>query len=156
VGRKRLDTLILAMALTLRDVPEARLRIAGSGPLLEQLQKLATELGLQSEQVQFLGTLHPARVRVELSACHVFCLASVQEASGIAPLEAMATGRAVVATRAGAIPEIVADAGILVPPESPAALAQALTEVLLSPDARRDLSRRARLRAESCSWSTSA
>jgi glycosyltransferase involved in cell wall biosynthesis len=62
----------------------------------------------------------------------------VQEGFGIVLLEAMASGLPVVATTAAAVPEVVPQqqAGMLVPPRDPAALAAALLELLQQPDLR--------------------
>jgi glycosyltransferase involved in cell wall biosynthesis len=60
----------------------------------------------------------------------------------------MACGRPVVASRAGALPEVVGDAGILVPPEDPVALAKALVELLSDPRKRQDLGAKAVARAQ--------
>ena len=61
----------------------------------------------------------------EYQGCDVFCLPSVQEGFGIVFLEAMAAGKPIVAARAAAVPELVRN-GVLVEPENPDALAEAL------------------------------
>jgi glycosyltransferase involved in cell wall biosynthesis len=76
----------------------------------------------------------------EYRACDLFCLPSVQEGFGIVLLEAMAAGKAIVATRAAAIPE-VAPHGLLVEPENPEALAAAIEELYRSPAKRTELGR---------------
>ena len=70
----------------------------------------------------------------EYAASDLVCLACRQEAVGRPLLEAMATGRPVVATRVGAVPEIVGDAATLVTPDDPEALAFALLQLLDASD----------------------
>jgi glycosyltransferase involved in cell wall biosynthesis len=67
-----------------------------------------------------------------LLSLDLFVLPTVQEALGTAFLEAMATGRAVVGCRVGGVPEVVEEGktGLLVPPEDPAALAEAILTLL--------------------------
>jgi glycosyltransferase involved in cell wall biosynthesis len=76
----------------------------------------------------------------EYRACDLFCLPSVQEGFGIVLLEAMAAGKAIVASRAAAIPE-VAPHGLLVEPGNPEALAAAIEELYRSPAKRVELGR---------------
>ena len=129
--RKRLSDLLRA-AVHLRDrVPNARIRIVGRGPEWDALVRLHAELGLE-ETVALLGDVSLGQLAEEYMSADVFCLPSVQEGFGIVFLEAMAARLPVVACRAGAIPEVVADAvtGVLVPPRDPVALADALASLL--------------------------
>jgi glycosyltransferase involved in cell wall biosynthesis len=82
------------------------------------------------------------------SAFDVFVLSSDHEGLPVALLEAMAAGRAVVATRVGGVPEVVRhrSEGILVPPRDPAALADAMVTVLDDVDLRDRLGAAARRR----------
>jgi len=71
------------------------------------------------------------------------------EGFGLPATEAMACGAPLVATRAGALPEVVGtDGGVLVPPDDPGALAQAIEHLVTAPDARRALGAQARARVE--------
>lgn len=115
-----------------------QLLIVGDGPARIQLSAHAARLRLSS-CVKFLG----ARQDVErlLPLMDVFVLPSTYEGFGIAIVEAMASGRPVVATRVGGIPEIIRhnETGILVPPGDPHALALALEGLLLDPHESRRL-----------------
>ena len=98
----------------------------------------------------FLGTI-PRRELVErYRRASIFCLPSRQEGFGIVFLEAMASSKPVVAALAAAIPETVVDGetGILVHPDDPGALAQALLELLSDPERCRSLGEAGRSRVE--------
>ena len=90
-----------------------------------------------------------------LAGADAFCLPSLSEGFGLPALEAMACGAPVVAAARGALPEVVADAGLLVEPTA-GALAAALDRVLTDPALARDLRGRARRRALELPWSRTA
>jgi glycosyltransferase involved in cell wall biosynthesis len=70
-------------------------------------------------------------------------------------LEAMACGAPVICSRRSSLPEVVGDAGLLIEPE-PGAIAEALAQVLVSPELRRELSGRALAQAATFSWRRTA
>jgi glycosyltransferase involved in cell wall biosynthesis len=130
VHRKGIDVLVEACA----HAPRATvLVVAGDGPERARLEVRARELGIRA---LFLG---PREDKAELlAACDVFALASRAEGLGVAALEAMACGRAVVATRVGGLMEAVVDGrtGLLVPPDDAGALAAALVRLHADPELR--------------------
>jgi glycosyltransferase involved in cell wall biosynthesis len=130
--RKGVDVLLDALARLADDGLRPALWIAGQGPARPALEKQARELGLD-HQVRFLG--ERGDIADLLAACDVFILPSRSEGLGVAALEAMAAGRAIVATRVGGLAEAVVDesTGLLVPPADPAALAGALARLLRDP-----------------------
>ena len=137
---KGLDVLIRAMAM-LRDTGETMpLIVAGEGPSRLELERLIADLGLQ-EQVNLIGQQSRSSVVRLLHQCTLFVLASRFETFGIAVLEAMACGKAVVGTTVDGILEIIDDwkNGILVKPDDPAALAVAIRLLLADPALRRRL-----------------
>lgn len=138
--RKSIADLLRALALLPPRWRYVRLHIVGVGPEWARLQALTDQLRLRA-RVTFLGHVSRARLAAEYRRCVLFCLPSRQEGFGIVYLEAMAAGRAIVACRAAAVPEIVDDGvtGLLTKPGDPTALAGALTELLDDP------ARRARL-----------
>jgi len=142
-GHKDHATLLEAMALLRRQQPEARLVILGEGELREALEARARALGL-ADRVVFAGFRRD--LDRLLPAFSVFCLSSHLEGLGTSLLDAMASGLPIVATAAGGIPEAVADGvtGRLVAPRDPAALAQALAEVLCDEGRRADWGARGR------------
>ncbi|UWP83031.1 glycosyltransferase [Dactylosporangium fulvum] len=133
--------LLQAFATVRRAIPAAELVIVGDGPLRAQLGALATQLGV-SEAVRFLGAQPHAEVLAQVSAAQMLCLPSAtasngaQEGLGMVLLEAAASGRPVVGTDHGGIPEAVVDGvnGYLVPERDPAALAERLITLLVNPD----------------------
>jgi glycosyltransferase involved in cell wall biosynthesis len=133
VHRKGIDVLLRALQALARDGFRPRLWIAGEGPERSSLEGLAREAGV-ADQVAFLGRRSDAADL--LGACDVVVLPSRREGLGVAALEAMAAGRAVVASAVGGLAEAVVDrrTGLLVPAEDPGALAAALAE--LSSDSR--------------------
>ena len=138
--KKALDVLIRAVAL-LEDVePPFKLILVGDGPLHQQLKDLAVSLGVH-KRIAFLGFQGRAEVAKLLHGCEVFVLPSRSEPFGIAIIEAMACKKPVVATSVGGIPEIIENGknGLLVVPDNPSALAEALRALLTNNDLRTTL-----------------
>ena len=130
--------LIRAWQRVVTALPHARLLLIGDGLLLPECQALADELGLR-ERVVFLGRRDD--VAELLDAADAGVLSSVgSEGFSRAVLEYMAKGLPVVATRVGAVPDLLTGGayGQIVPPDDDAALAAALTKVLGAPAAQRD------------------
>lgn len=120
--------LIQAMPEILQEFPRASLLMVGDGPLRQSLATLAQELGVE-EHVCFLGRRSDVRYLLEL--CDVFVFPSLFEGLGGALVEATGAGKPCVASRVGPIPEVVEDkrSGILVPSQSPEALAEAIVHL---------------------------
>lgn len=131
---KRFDVLLRAMARVIRHVPEAKVILIGDGPLLKELERLAMQLDI-GHAVLFVGYRRDAR-RL-LAVCDAFVMSSDMEGLPIVLLEAMAASVPVVATSVGGIPEVVAVplTGLLVPPDNPHVLADAIIQSLTQPDA---------------------
>lgn len=128
--------LLEALPAVLAAVPQARLVHAGRGPLDEALQREAERLGI-ADRITWLG--FRADVRDLLEAAEVYVQPSWCEAQGLGVLEAAALEVPVVAAAVGGLPETLADgeAGWLVRPRDPAALAASLVDALQHPDRRR-------------------
>jgi glycosyltransferase involved in cell wall biosynthesis len=141
------ETLIRAAALVVKDDPSFRLEMAGDGPCLPRLQEVTAELGLQN-CVRFLGQVRDVPALLERSG--LFVLPSLSEGVSLTLLEAMASGVAIVATRVGGNPEVVADGetGLLVPPRDPGALAAAILHLRRDDGERRRLVVNGRERVE--------
>jgi glycosyltransferase involved in cell wall biosynthesis len=127
--------LVEAMPAILRSVPHARLVMVG-GPAddveWDYVSTAIDELGLESS-VTRLGAQPNGRVSSLLNDADIFCVPSLMEATSISALEAMANGRAIVATHVGGIPELIDHDvhGVLVPPGDTAALASAVIALAL-------------------------
>lgn len=132
---KNIPLLLKSFALLLKHVPDARLWIAGAGPLGDSLRQLAGQLGI-TPHVDFLGFLdHPTLAR-RYAACDVFVLPSVVEAQPLVAMEAMWFGKPIIVTRAiVAATEMVSpeENGYIVDPEDPADLADRLASLAADP-----------------------
>ncbi|HXA13716.1 MAG TPA: glycosyltransferase family 4 protein [Opitutaceae bacterium] len=105
---KGVDHLIAALPLIRRELPDARLRIAGTGNDLPRLKALAQTQGV-ADAVEFLGFVEESRLTNEFKACDLFALPSGKEGFGLVFLEAMAHGKACLGARAGGVPEVITD-----------------------------------------------
>jgi glycosyltransferase involved in cell wall biosynthesis len=118
------DVLAAAQKVLMRG---AHLRIAGDGPQRPLLEALASRLGV-ARQVEFLGWVNDASAF--WTSCDVGVVPSHQfiESFGLAAVEAMASGRPVIATRNGGLPELVAHdvTGLVVDPGDTRAIAHGL------------------------------
>ena len=132
--------LVLAIGALRRAGLHVPLDIVGDGPLRGELERLAAETGVD-HLVTFHGALPKAEIAAALRRADVFVLPSLWENLPCALLEGMATGLPVVATRVGGVAEVVGpEAGVLVSPDSPDALADGIAtaiERLPGHDARR-------------------
>ena len=139
-------TLLRAIALLASRWPMLRLVVVGEGGSLEDLRRLAAELGL-AETVVFAGLRPPTPSVHHLFEISVLC--SRSEGFPNAVVEAMAAGRPVVGTDVIGIRDAVRanETGLLVPPADPAALADALDRLLSDPALRLAMGEAGRRRA---------
>ena len=135
IQKKGVDELLEAMRLLLPLHPDIELRVAGDGPWRSMLEARTRKLGLQS-QVQFLGWVED--VDDFLAGIDVFVLSSWKEGAPYALLDAMAHGKAIVATGVGGIPEMLHPdkAGLIVRPGDIGALSAAISFFIAHPDQR--------------------
>ena len=125
------DLLEAVRIASAHSMPPLELVVVGDGPLEVSLKSQARGLGIESA-VRFVGRETRPRVALWMSASHVLALASLEEGAPNVVLEALASGRPVVATGVGGVPEVHPGgaAGALVPAAEPPALAAALMAVL--------------------------
>jgi glycosyltransferase involved in cell wall biosynthesis len=130
VPEKGPDVLIDAVArLCASGISDLRVLFVGEGQK-DELRLKAGALGI-GERVNFLGRLSSAEVAVCMSAADVQCLPSRREGCPNVVLEALASGRPVIGSAVGGVPELLSDRnGIMVPPDDPDALAAAITNAL--------------------------
>ena len=132
-----------------------RLRITGDGPERERLRDLARELGI-ADRVEFLGFASGTALADRYRGLDVLAVPSLPRTNWLeqfcrVAVEAMASGVPVVASSSGAIPDVVGDAGILVPPGNPERLERGILEAL-EPDRWKELRARGLDRAQRFSW----
>lgn len=134
------EYLIRAMEIVVREYPQTRLLMAGSGELRSQLEELTGQLGL-TRNVSFLGTIEHRQVPELLKSVDIFVMPSIREGFGVAAVEAQAMEIPVVATNVGGVPEVVLDeeTGILVEPGNSEQLAQAILTLIENPALRRQM-----------------
>jgi teichuronic acid biosynthesis glycosyltransferase TuaC len=134
VGNLKVDkgVIDLASAWARLGMPDARLAILGGGPAQAELAAAVAPLG---DRVMLLGPRPLAEIPQWMAAADVVTLPSHAEGTPNVVLEALASGRRVVATRVGGIPDLVTrgELGTLVPPRDPDALARALALALRTP-----------------------
>jgi glycosyltransferase involved in cell wall biosynthesis len=158
--RKNLDALRQAMTgLAARGFPHALVLVAG--PAADRADSAALEAaalapipGVATPVVNLAGASDADVARLMAGAA-AFCLPSLMEGFGMAVAEAMACGAPVVVSDRGALPEVVGDAGIVVPPTAEA-LEAALADLLGHPAAAAALGARAQARAAGFTWERTA
>lgn len=140
-------TLLRAVAIVARQVPEVCLRLVGDGPQEAQLRMQVAALGLE-DRVEFVPG--SPDVREHYTAARIFALASVREGQPNVILEAMSCGLPVCATAVGGIPGLVDNGvtGLLSPSGHAEALAASLLRLLGDPPLGNALGRAGRARVE--------
>jgi starch synthase len=126
--------------------------LVGSGRAQRRVRKLARRLGI-APALKMVDNLEYDLMPRMHNLADIFVLPSIasrwwQEQFGMVLIESMACGKAVVATTSGSIPEVVGDAGLLVQPNDPFSLAEAIKELILNQELREELGKKGRQRAE--------
>lgn len=155
VEQKGFDVLLRAYALlknqTAGEIPD--LILAGDGPLKPQLEALSEQLGLK-DRVGFPGRAARPEAVALFQGCEFFVLPSRHEPMGIVNLEAMAAGKAVIASRVGGVPELVQNEenGLLVAPDDAQSLAHALARLVDDAPLRKKLGECGAVRVQRFDW----
>jgi glycosyltransferase involved in cell wall biosynthesis len=145
VHKKGIDTLLRAFALVMGDCPAMSLVLVGDGPLFEANRELARTLQIDA-RVMFVGsTAHP-EVASFFRNCTLFVLPSRSEPFGLVILEAAYYRKGIVSTGVGGVPEIVTAGvnGLLVEPDDPKGMAEAIVALVRDPTRRERLGIQAR------------
>jgi glycosyltransferase involved in cell wall biosynthesis len=146
VGRlapnKGIESAVMALLVTrAHHDPDASLQVVGR-PVVpaytRALHRYIDEMGLR-DAVTFAGPLSDAALARAMSASDVLVVTSRHEGFGVPVMEAMTRGLPVVANRAGALPEVIGDGGLLVDATDPYAFADAVARVLADADLRSSL-----------------
>ena len=147
--RKGVDTLIAALQRARREIPTLTLVLAG--PV-----GWGDVAGLNATGVRSLGLVDDSLLEALYSTASVTTVASRSEGFGLPALEALAHGSPLIASDATSLPEVVAGAGILVPPDHPAAWSKAILDILTDNTFSDELRARGPKRAAMFSWEASA
>jgi glycogen synthase len=150
VYEKGFDVALEALVEVARVHPATKLLIAGDGTERQALERQATDLGIRN-CVEFLGWISPEVIPRLLNRSTIALIPSRREGFGLSALEAALMARPVVASRAGGLPEVVADGetGLLVGPEDCGALAGGILQLLDNFEEGQRMGRTARRRAMS-------
>ncbi|MFA5990990.1 MAG: glycosyltransferase family 4 protein [Candidatus Doudnabacteria bacterium] len=144
--RKDIVTLIKAVDLFPENLKEqTNTVVIGEGPDRQQFEQLINEKGLG--HIFSLPGYKPDASNL-LKAFDIFVLSSKREGFPYVILEAMSAGLPIIATDVGGVKEALGDAGILVPPEDPAKLAEAIINLINNPDLRESLATKALERSQ--------
>lgn len=160
VERKGHDTVMQALPRLREGFPDLVWIVAGEGPMADTLMGMAGEVGV-ADMVRFIGRVSEERLATLYAAADLYVMPSrpirgkLAEGFGLAYLEAAAAGTPGVATDFGGIPDAVVDGetGLLVPPNDPEALADAIAELLEDDERRAAMGEAARSRVrEEFTW----
>jgi glycosyltransferase involved in cell wall biosynthesis len=154
--RKNLPTLVRAFDAVAEHQPDLVLVVAGTRAWGAEAFDDACARAHHGERIHALGYVSAGARRDLLAGASVLAYPSHYEGFGFPPLEAMAAGVPVVAARAGAIPEVVGDAALLIDPDDVDDLATALDTVLTDEDERDTLVARGTIRQARFSWARAA
>src|SRR5262249_8989272 len=148
----RVDVVLEAFARVKAAVPAATLIVAGCGSEERRLRRLAGTL--EGDSVRFVGRIDPERMPAVYADADVFVNASVVDNQPVSIIEAPSAGLRVVSTPPGDIRFMPrdGDAGVLVPPDNPPAMAAALLGLCHDPSRARRLALRARHEAARYTW----
>ena len=153
-NRKGLKYLIRAFEQVRREIPRARLIVAGDGRLRAGFERYVWSHDLEGD-VFFTGFIQPDERPRYFATADVYCAPSTgQESFGIVLLEAMACGRAIIASNIDGYREVVTNRreGLLVPVRDSDSLASALVELLASPSRRQELAEEGLRTVQEYSW----
>ncbi len=155
--RKQVDLLVRAFAEAVARyrLPHILALVGGTGWMTERVETAITETGV-AERVWRPGYVPREELPLWYNGADLFMYPSVYEGFGYPVLEALASGAPVVAAAAASLPEIVGEAGILVPPGTVEPLVEALGRALCDRALAEELRQQGRERARSFSWQASA
>ncbi len=125
------------------------------GEQLPALRRLANELGI-ADSIKLCGRVSAAKLDELYAEATVVVFPSRAEGFGFAALEGMARGVPTIVSDRMSLPEVVGDAGVLIDPDCPGALADAIVDIVCNPAKRAELAKAGHERAKQLSWDTTA
>ncbi|HEX8321726.1 glycosyltransferase family 1 protein [Longimicrobium sp.] len=153
--RKNLESVIRAFARVARE-PAARdlslVLVGGRGWKAEGIDAALAEAGPVRERIVLAGYVPDEELAALYSGALAFVYMSLYEGFGLPPLEAMQCGVPVISSNTSSLPEVVGDAGILLPPTDLDAMCQAVLQVHGAPALRAELAARSLARADGFTW----
>ncbi len=150
--RKNLTRLLQAWQRVFAQAPDVALALVGAPGRAFRAAKLPAAI----PAVRQLGRVPEADLPALYSGATAFVIASLYEGFGLTALEAMACGTPVLASAAGALPEVVGEAALLFDPQDTAAIAASLSRALKDPDLRRRAAPASLAQAAAFSWDRTA
>lgn len=154
---KGIEQLLQAMALVMKNRPQAKLELVGGGDAVEHYRIRAQQLGIASSVIFSGPRLGQDLVQAyQRSSMIVLPSTSDSEAFSVVLVEAMASGRPIIGTNIGGTPQVIEDGknGLLVEPSNPEALANAIGRVLDDKNLAKSLADYGAAKAEGFSWDT--
>ena len=156
VPLKGLDYLLEALCNLAKVYPDISLSVIGEQKKGGHTERLIKKLNLQ-KRVNFFSNLTEGDLRSTYCEAELAVIPSLYEGFGFAAIEAMACGVPLISTSGGALPEVVKEAGIIIPPKNTKEIYNAIDFLLSSPDKAKELSKKALERANlKFSWETIA
>lgn len=154
--RKNFSTLIKSFVLVKRKFPDYKLVIVGKpGWRYQELAREVKKYDLINEVI-FTGYMKDLDLHHVYQAAAVFVFPSLYEGFGIPPLEAMASGCPVIASNIASLPEVIADAGLLIEPTNSVKIADAIVSLIETPELRHTLLEKGYHRSKRFTWPESA
>ncbi|MEO1441795.1 MAG: glycosyltransferase family 4 protein, partial [Chloroflexota bacterium] len=151
VERKGTGDLLNAFQRVRDHHANAKLLLVGRGDKEKQFRQQASELGLE-DMVEFRGAVPHHDIPAVYNEADVFVLPSLNEGMSNAVLEAMASGLPVVTTYTGGTAELLRGNGMIIPKQSPDAIAKSVNELLADRALRVQMGKRSREIAETLVW----
>ena len=152
VPLKGLDYLLKALPDLVKVYPDISLSVIGEQKTGGHTERLIKKLNLE-KRVNFFSNLTQEELRITYCRAELAIIPSLYEGFGFAAIEAMACGVPLISTSGGALPEVVKDAGIIIPPKNVKEIYNSIDLLLSSPDKAKDFAEKALKRANSkFSW----
>jgi len=135
-----IEYLIKAVPFVLKEVPDAVFIIGGTGTLRTYHECLAHRLGVD-KHCMFVGYISYEELPYLYAASDIFVIPSVIEAFGLVTIEAMASGKPVIGSSVGGIPDIIVDGvnGFLIRPRDEKEIADRIVTLIKNPEMRREM-----------------